>query len=149
MFKMFDHDPIVLGMESMFEPKQRYLGHKDTFTDLEALYCLYMQIALRLQKACEKAKHDYSEKGILPKVGDAVLFRNHNKTGFSSNFLSGYHVVQKINDSTYIIKHTVSSRTSQVHIKDLIVSPMICQVLQNIPLLKPLVIMASMPTALK
>ena len=92
-----------------------------------------MQIALRLQKACEKAKHDYSEKGILSKVGDAVLFRNHNKTGFSSNFLSGYHVVQKINDNNYIIKHTISGRTSQVHIKDLILSPRICQVLQNIP----------------
>ena len=92
-----------------------------------------MQIALRLQKAHEKAKHDYSEKGILPKVADAVLFRNHNKTVFSSNFLSGYHVVKKINNSTYIIKHTVSGRTSQVHINYLIVSPMIRHVLQNIP----------------
>ena len=62
-----------------------------------------MQIALRLHKAREKAKHDYSEKGTLPKVDDAVLFRNHNKTGFSSNFLPGYHLVQKINDSNYVI----------------------------------------------
>ena len=29
--------------------------------------------------------------------------------------------------------NTVSGRSSQVHVKDLIVSPMICQVLQNIP----------------
>ena len=133
MFKMFGCDPIVLGMESMFEPKWRYLGDKDTFIDLEALHCFYMQIATRLQNAHEKVKHNCSKKGTLPKVGDAVLFRNHNKTGFSSNFLPGYHVVQKINDSNYVIKHTVSGRSSQVHIKDLIVSPMICQVLQNIP----------------
>ena len=48
MFKMFARDPIVLGMETMFEPKRRYLGDKDTFIDLEALHSLHMQIAARL-----------------------------------------------------------------------------------------------------
>ena len=45
MFKMFVRDPIVLGMETMFEPKHRYLGDKDTFIDLELLHALHMQIA--------------------------------------------------------------------------------------------------------
>ena len=75
----------------------------------------------------------YTGKSPLPKVGDAILFRNHNKTGFASNFLPGYHVVQKIDDSNYVIKHTIFGQTSQVHIKDLIVSPMIWQVLENMP----------------
>ena len=38
MFKMFAHDPIVLGMDTMFEPKHRYLGDKDTYIDLESLH---------------------------------------------------------------------------------------------------------------
>ena len=63
----------------------------------------------------------------------AVLFRNHNKTGFAFNFLPGYHVVKKIDNSHYVIKHTISCQTRQVHIKDLIVSPMIRQVLDNMP----------------
>ena len=125
MFKMFVHDPIVLGMETMFEPKHRYLGDKVTFIDLELLHALHMQIATQLLNACKKVEKNYSGKNPLPKVGDAVLFRNHNKTGFSSNFLPGYRVVKKINDNNYIIKHTITGQTSQVHIKDLIVSPMI------------------------
>ena len=67
MFKMFGCDPIVLGVESMFEPKWRYLGDKDTFIDLEGLHCFYMQIATRLQNAHEKVKLNCSKKGTLPK----------------------------------------------------------------------------------
>jgi len=92
-----------------------------------------MQVAARLQQARQKEARDYASKTTLPKVGDAVLFKNHHKVGFGSNFLPGYRVVQKIDDCTYVIKHTVSGKTSQVHIKDLIVSPMIRQVLNNFP----------------
>ena len=69
----------------------------------------------------------------LPKVGDAVLFRNHNKTDFTSNFLPGYWVVKKTDDSNFVNKNTVNGQTSQVHLKDLIVSAMIPQVLDNMP----------------
>ena len=94
------------GESAMFE----IFGHgdKDTFIDLEALYCLYMQIALRLQKAHEKAKHDYSENSILPEVGDPVLFQNHNKTGFSSIFLSGYCYVTTMSNCSHMSKESFS-----------------------------------------
>ena len=102
MFKMFAHDPIVLGMETMFEPKHRYLVDKDTFTDLEALHC-----TCKLQQGCKiharKQNRTFQERrALFQKVGDAVLFRNHNKTGFSPNF-PGCQVVQKIDDSNYVI----------------------------------------------
>ena len=108
MFKMFAHDPIVLGMDTMFEPKHRYLSDKDAYIDLESLHCFHMQMATRLLNACKKVERTYTGKSPLPKVGDAVLFGNHNKTGFASNFLPGYCVVQKIDDSNYVIKHTIS-----------------------------------------
>ena len=117
----------------MFEPKHRYLGNQNTFIDLEALHTLHMEIAARLKQARQKEEHKYPTSTVLPKVGDAVLFRNHQKTGFSPTFLPGYRVVKKINDSNYVIKHTITGRSSQVHLKDLIVSPMIRQVLDNIP----------------
>ena len=47
MFKMFAHDPIVLGMDTMFELKHRYLGDKNTYIDLESLHCFHMQMATR------------------------------------------------------------------------------------------------------
>ena len=72
-------------------------------------------------------------KTILPKVGDAVLFHNHQKTRFAPTFLPGYRVIKKIDDRNYLIKHAVTCQTSQVHLKDLIVSPMIKQVLDNLP----------------
>ena len=117
----------------MFEPKCRYLGNQNTFIDLEALHILHMEIAARLKQARQKEECKYPTSTALPKVGDAVLFQNHQKTGFSPTFLPGYRVVKKINESNYVIKHTITGQSSQVHLKDLIVSPMIRQVLDNIP----------------
>ena len=105
MFKMFGRDPIVLGMETMFQPKRRYLGNKITFIDLEQLHSFHMRVAVRLHEARKKSDKQYSGKNTLPKIGDAVLFRNHSKTGFSPNFLPGYRVVKIINDANYVIKH--------------------------------------------
>ena len=108
MFKMFGRDPIVLDMEHMFEPKHRYLGDKDTFIDLEALCTLHMEIVARLKQARLKEEWNYPMKTILPKVGDAVLSCNHQKTGFAPTFLPGYRVIKKIDDSNYLIKHAVT-----------------------------------------
>ena len=52
---------------------------------------------------------------------------------FVPTFLPGYRVVKKINDSNYLIKHAITGQTSQVHLKDLIISQMIRQVLHNLP----------------
>ena len=132
MFKMFGRDPIVLDMEMMFEPKQQYLGDLNAFIDLEALCAVHMQRAARLKQTMQKEEKNYPTKTVLPKVRDTVLFHNHQKTGFASSFLPGCRVVKKIDYSNYLIKHAITGRTSQVHIKDLNVSPMIRQVLHNL-----------------
>ena len=124
----------MLGIETMFQPKCRYLGEKNTFIDLEQLHAFHMRVATQLHEARKKIDKWYSGKDTLPKVGDAVLFHNHSKTGFSPNFLPGYQIVKILNDSNYVIKHMTTGCTSQVHIKDLIVSPMIRQGLNHIPL---------------
>ena len=133
MFNMFGRDAIVLDMEHMFEPKHRYLGDKDTFIDLVVLHTLHMEITARLKQDRLKEKWNYPKKTFLPKVAGAVLFHNHPKTGFAPTFLPGYRVIKKIDDSNYLIKHAVTGQTSQVHLKVLIVSPMIRQVLNNQP----------------
>ena len=92
----------------MFEPKCRYLGNQNTFIDLEALHILHMEIAARLKQARQKEECKYLTSTVLPKVGDAVLFQNHQKRRFSHTFLPGYRVVKKINDSNYVIKHTIT-----------------------------------------
>ena len=46
MFKIFAQDPIVLGMETMFQPKRRYLGTENTFIDLEQLHKFHMDMAV-------------------------------------------------------------------------------------------------------
>ena len=92
-----------------------------------------MQIAARLKQARKKEEKNCPTKTILPKVRDAILFHNHQKTSFASSFLPGYRVVKKIDDTNYLIKHAITGKTSQVHIKDLIVSSTIRQVLHNLP----------------
>ena len=108
IFKMFGKDPIVLYMENMFQPKCRYLGDQNTFIDLEALHALHMEIAARLKQARLKEEQKYPTNTILPKVGDAVLFCNHQKMGCVPTFLPGYRVVKKIDDSNYLIKHVIT-----------------------------------------
>ena len=100
---------------------------------MEALHTLHMEIVARLKQVRLKEEQNYPMKTILPKVGDAVLFCNHHKTGFAPTFLHGYRVVKKTDASNYLIKHAVTGQSSQVHLKDLIVSPMIRQVLNNLP----------------
>ena len=133
MFKMFGGDPIVPDMENMFQPKCRYFGDQNPFIDLEALHTLHMEIGARLKQARLKKARNYPTNTISPKVGDAVLFCNHQKTGFAPTFIPRFRVVKKIDDSNYFIKHVITSQTSQVPLKDQIVSPMIRQVLYNLP----------------
>ena len=101
--------------------------------DLEAMHAFRMQITSRLKQARQKETTKTTDKSALPKVGDAVLFRNHNKTSFTPRFLPGYRIVRKIDDKNYVIQHSINGHHSQVHIKDLIVSPMIRQVLDTFP----------------
>ena len=68
MFKMFACDPTVLGMDTMFEPKHRYLGDNDTYIDLESLHCFHMQMATRLLNACKNVERTYTGKSPFPKV---------------------------------------------------------------------------------
>ncbi len=92
-----------------------------------------MSTAMRLKQARQKDARDYDRHQPLPAVGDAVLFKNHAKSGFAATFLPGYRVVKKIDDSNYVIKHAVTGRTSQVHLKDLVLSPMLRQALSFLP----------------
>ena len=59
---------------------------------------------MQLYQTHQKEDRKYSSKTLLPKAAHAVQFRNHNKTGFYSNFLPGYHIVKNIDDSNYVNK---------------------------------------------
>ena len=54
------------------------------------------------------------------------------KQAFLQNFYLDTELWRKLM-TNYIIKNTVNGLTSQAHLKDLIVSPMIYQVLDNMP----------------
>lgn len=132
LFKMFGRDPVVLGLEKLLQPKRRYLGTSDTLLDLEAMHTCHMETVMSLKAARQKPDRVYADK-VLPKVGDAVLFKNHSKSSFDSNFVPGYRVIQKIDDNTYVIKHSISGKQSQVHLRDLVISPIAHQVLDTLP----------------
>ena len=77
-FKMFGRDPIVLGMETMFEPKQRYLGDENTFINLEQLHKFHMEVAMHLHAAHKKADQKYSA------IPNFFLMRTFNMTQLTS-----------------------------------------------------------------
>ena len=106
MFKMFARDPIVLGMDTMFNQNIGILVIKTLTLIWNPCIVFMVQMATRVLNAGKKVERTYTGKSPLTK--DAVLFGNHNKTGFASNFLPGNCVAQKIDDSNYVIKHTFS-----------------------------------------
>ena len=68
MFKMFGCDPIVLGMETMFQPKRRYLGDKNTFIDLEQLHSFHMRVATRLHEVVKRMTSNTLGKILFQKL---------------------------------------------------------------------------------
>ena len=75
-FLMFGRDP-VLALNTLLEPKVRYLGNKINILSWEAMKNMYEIAATNLKMAREKKDLPKDHKSIHLQPGDTVLVQNH------------------------------------------------------------------------
>ena len=97
---MFGRDP-VLPLNTLLEPKIRYMGNDINILSLEAMKNLYEIAATNLKLAQEKG--DPQEQPLSTKLqpGDTVLIENHVKGPFDTIFTEKYSLL-----SLGIMAHT-------------------------------------------
>ena len=91
-FLMFGRDP-VLPLNTLLEPKIRYMGNDIKIISLEMMKNLYEIVATNLKLAQEKGDPQEQPPPTKLQPGDAVLIQNHNKGPFDPQFTGDFRVV--------------------------------------------------------
>ena len=114
-FLMFGRDP-VLPLNTLLEPKIRYVGNDINIISLEAMKKLCEIMATNLKLAQEKG--DPQEQPIPTKLqpGDTVLIQKHTKGPFELKYIGDYRAVS-LKGNQVEIQPAVGGPTEMKHIK--------------------------------
>ena len=114
-FLMFGRDPI-LPLNTLLEPKIRYLGNDFNVLSLDAMKNMFEVAATNLKLAQERG--DSQEQPVSSKLqpGDTVLVQNHVKRPFDPKFIGDYRVVA-LKGNQVEIQPAIGGPTEMKHIK--------------------------------
>ena len=91
-FLMFGRDP-VLPLNTLLEPKIRYMGNDINIISLDTMKNLYEVADTSLKFAQEKEDSQEEPPPTKLQPGDTVLIQNHNKGPFDPKYIGDYTVV--------------------------------------------------------
>ena len=114
-FLMFGRDP-VLPLNTLLEPKIRYMGNDINIISLETMKHLYEIAATNLKLAREKGDPQEQPPSTRLQPGDTVLVQNHNKGPFDPKFLGDFRVVS-LKGNQVEVQPAVGGPTEKKHIK--------------------------------
>ena len=112
---MFSRDP-VLPLNTLLEPKIRYMGTNLNIISLETMKNLYEIAATNLKIAREKGDPQEPPPSIKLQPGDTVLIQNHNKGPFDPTFIGDDRVVS-LKGYQVEIQPAIGGPTEMKHIK--------------------------------
>ena len=114
-FLMFGRDPVLL-LNTLLEPKIRYMGTDKNIISLESMKNLYEIVATNLK--LEREKGDPQEQPPPTKLqpGDTVLIQNHTRGPFEPKYIGDYRVVS-LKGNQVEIKPAIRGSTEIKHIK--------------------------------
>ena len=112
---MFERDP-VLPLNTLLEPKVRYMGDDVNILSLETLKNMYEIAATNLKIAREKKDTPKDQKSIHLQPSDMVLVQNHTKGPFDPKYVGDYHVVT-IKGNQVEVRPSIGGPTEMKHIK--------------------------------
>ena len=130
-FLMFGRDP-VLPLNTLLEPKVRYMGNDMNVLSLEALKNMYEIAATNLKMAREKKDSPKDHKPIQLQPGDMVLVQNHNKGPFDPKYIGNYRVVS-IKGNQIEVRPSIGGPTEMKHIKHVKYIHPADQYIQHVP----------------
>ena len=100
-FLMFERDP-VLPLNTLLEPKIRYLGNDINVLSLDAMKNMFEIAATNLKLAQERGDPQDQPLSNNLQPGDTALVQNHVKGQFDPKFIGDYRVIAlKGNQVTY------------------------------------------------
>ena len=114
-FLMFGRDP-VLPLNTLLEPKIRYMGTDINIISLETMKNLYEITATNLKLAQEKRDLQEQPPSTKLQPGDTILIQNHNKGPFDPKFIGDYRVVS-LKGNQVEIQPAVGGPIEMKHIK--------------------------------
>ena len=114
-FLMFGRDP-VLPLNTLLEPKIRYMGNDINIISLEAMKNLYEIMATNLKLAREKGDPQEQPTPTKLQPGDTVLIQNHVKGPYDPKYIGDYRVIS-LKGNQVEIQPMVGGPTEMKHIK--------------------------------
>ena len=114
-FLMFGRD-LVLSLNTLLEPKIRYIGNDMNIISLESMKNLYEIVATNLKLAQEKGDPQEQPPPTKLQPGDTVLIQNHIKGPFDPKYIADYRVVS-LKGNQVEIQHAIRGTTEIKHIK--------------------------------
>ena len=114
-FLMFGRDP-VLPLNTLLEPKIRYMGTDINIISLESMKNLYEIVATNLKLAREKGDPQKQPPPTKLQPGDTVLIQNHTKGPFEPKYIGDYRVVS-LKGNQVEIQPAIGGTTEIKHIK--------------------------------
>ena len=106
----------VLPLNTLLEPKVRYMGNNINIISLETMKNMYEITATNLKLAQEKGDPQEQPPPTKLQPGDTVLIQNHNKGPFGPKFIGDFRVVS-LKGNQMEIQPAVGGPTEMKHIK--------------------------------
>ncbi len=115
-----------LPMDTLLQPKFRYMGEDYLPTMIERLHHVYTDVKQNILQAQDRNKH-YHDRKLNPedlRVGDLVYYCVPNidpgpSQKLGNSWRSQFQVVEKISEVTYRIRHQPSGVSKVVHLENL------------------------------
>ena len=114
-FLMFGRD-LVLPLNTLLEPKIRYMGNDVNIISLETMKNLYEITTTNLKLAQEKGDPQEQSPPTKLQPGDTVLIQNHNKRPLEPKFVGDFRVVS-LKGNQVEIQPAVGGPTEMKHVK--------------------------------
>ena len=114
-FLMFGPD-LVLPLNTLLEPKIRYMGNDMNIISLESMKNLYEIVATNLKLAREKGDPQKQPPPTKLQPGDTVLFQNHTKGPFEPKYIGDYRVVS-LKGNQVEVQPAIGGTTEIKHVK--------------------------------
>ena len=114
-FLMFGRD-LVLPLNTLLEPKIRYMGTDINIISLESMKILYEIVATNLKLARERGDPPKQPPPTKLQPGDTVVIQNHTKGPFDPKYIGDYRVVS-LKGNQVEIQPAKGAPTEMKHLK--------------------------------
>ena len=112
---MFGRDP-VLPLNTLLEPKIRYMGTDINIISLESMKILYEIVATNLKLAQERGDPQKQPPPMKLQPGDTFIIQNHTKGPIDPKYIGDYRVVS-LKGNQVEIQPAKGGPTEMKHIK--------------------------------